>query len=530
MGTVNPGVNPGVSSEEVMDKPAVQASPSFATGTPEQPLGETRQIAMAPSSLISSTLQTPRILTSSQTSSFSSISTSSTAVSSTVTTTSSSTSSSIPTPTPISTPSIIPTPSPTVTSTSMVVRSSSLIAAITVLATSETPSTSFSSTTSSSTIEVITSVTIVPPPPTATTPIQVLKEKHPYALYVAFGLIMLILFGIICASIAWIIRRRRRRKEQAENQQWIGSVLDDEPDHMDVHELERGRDTVEPGVAGIGAVRRELTYPPLTPPLLSSWHFQDTPMPNHGLTTHYGTTSHAHPPWRHSSLLERSGPATDGNGLTFRQDPNGGLTFDPRGIGPTDAALYPNPHAPPTSVSAAPSHYSYGRAGPFAVTNLMPGDISSRTSETSLQTGRVPPGLENIPARSLGPLDDPSPWRRYQGTENRGGATGTEENDKSWGATIRSGIYSAVGRIVGGDEVKPEETKPVAREKDRFTELVTKRRRTQWKADSDTASLRCDEHGTDGGQVTVADSGRDSLGMDPSGDGRPVHWFQRGEH
>ncbi|KDN44649.1 hypothetical protein RSAG8_05414, partial [Rhizoctonia solani AG-8 WAC10335] len=440
--------------------------------------------------------------------------------------------------------------------------------------TSVTPSTSFSSTsfssTSSSSIEIITSVSLIPSPSATSAP-QLFKEKHPYALYAAFGLMMLILLCVICASIAWIIRRRRRRRVEAENQQWIGSVLNDEPDNMDARELEKGRGTVEPGIAGIGAVRREPTYPPLTPPLLSSWHFQDTPIPSNGngtFGTHYGLPpAHVYQPWRHSSPLQRGGPTTidgvryglDGGGLTFRQDPNGGLTFDPRGTCPNEAVSYPNPHAPPAPVSTAPSHYSYGGAGPFAVTNLMPGDISSRASETSLgrQTGEtsldrlVPPGLGNnatgSPARSLGlptgPLDDPSPWRRYEGVENRGGATGTEDNDKGWGATIRSGIYSAVGKIVGGDEAKPagnEETKSVEREKDRFTELVKKRRpRREWKAGSDKTPSECEEvhigvdhdkpdDDTDGVKATVlADSGRYSLGMDKSGDGHPINWLDR---
>ncbi|CAE6472231.1 hypothetical protein ACGC1H_004105 [Rhizoctonia solani] len=570
MGTVNP--------EEVMDKPAFQASPELATGTVvEKPLGETGQVAMGPSPapVTSNTFQTPRTLAPSQTSPLSLptlISTSSIKVSSIVATTS--TPSTSLAPFTSSTPSTfltLPTSStlpPMSTSASVAMQSSSFIAAVTALATSETSTNSFSSTSSSS-IEVTTSVAVVPAPTTASVA-QTLKEKHPYALYVAFGLMVLILLGVICASIAWIIRRRRRKREEAENHQWIGSVLNDESDNRDGRELERGRDTVEPGMAGVGVAHREPTYPPLTPPLLSSWYFQDTPIPNNGnctLGTHYGfTPAHVRQPWRHSTLLQRGGPAAidavhhglDGNGLTFRQDPNGGLTFNPRGIDRNEVASYPNPHAPPTFVSTAPSHYSYGGAGPFAVTNLMPGDISSRASETSLgqQTSQmsldrlIPPGLGNStsggPARSLGlptgPLDDPNPWRRYQGVENRGGAIGTEDNDKGWGATIRSGIYSAVGRIVGGDGTNPsetEETKPVEREKDRFTELVKKRRpRRDWKAPSDTTASECDEvhvgihydnldDDTDGATATVADSGRSWPGMDKSGDERPFNWLER---
>ncbi|KAH7333691.1 hypothetical protein B0J17DRAFT_721576 [Rhizoctonia solani] len=551
-----------VDPEEVMDEPApapaLQISPSFATSTVvEQPPRETEQVAIRPSSApaASNTFQTSYTFIPSQTSPASllvPISTSSMEVTSITAT---------------PTTSTAPTSSPVSTPTTMAIRSSSLVAVVTVLATSETPSSSFSS--ASTPVEVITSVSLVPTP--STTPAaQTFKEKHPYALYAAFGLMILTFICVICASVAWIVRRRRRERQEAENQQWIGSVLSDESDNKDARELERGRDMVEPGMAGIGAVHREATYPPLTPPLLSSWHFQDTPMPNNGNGT-FGahcevTPAHVHQPWRHSSLLQRGGPAAidgvhhglDRGGLTFRQDLNGGLTFDPRGAGSHPVAPYPNPHAPLTFTSAAPSHYSYGGAGPFAVTNLMPGDISSRTSETSLgrQTGRtnldrlVPPGLgknaSSGPARSLGlptgPLDDPNPWRRYEGVENRGGASGAEGTDKGWGATIKSGIYSAVGRIVGGDGTSiagSEETRPIEREKDRFTELVRQRqRRREWKADPDTASSECsDMHGgnndrpdndTDGAKATIlADSGHSSPGMDKSGDGRPINWLER---
>ncbi|KAG8712264.1 hypothetical protein FRC11_000574 [Ceratobasidium sp. 423] len=453
----------------------------------------------------------------------------------------------------------------------MAIRSSSFVVAVTILTTSDTsstPSSSFSSI-SSSPVEIITSVSLVPSPST-TSAVEALKVKYPYALYVAFGLMVLILLCILCASIAWFVRRRRRKREEAENQQWIGSVLSDEPDDKDVRELERGRDTVEPGMAGVGAVHREATYPPLTPPLPSPWHFRDTPMPNNGHGTfgnHYGfNPAHIREPWGHSSLLQRGGPTAidgiyhglDSGGLTFRQDPNGGLTFDPRGIGSHQVASYPNPHAPLTSASAAPSHYSYGGTGPFAVTNLMPGDISSRASETSLgrQTNEtnldrlVPPGLGNYassgPARSLGlptgRLDDPNPWRRYEGVENRGGAIGTDDSDKGWGATIKSGIFSAVGRIVGGDETKAagsEGTKSIGREKDRYTELVRHRRpRREWKADSDAASSQCDDvhagdhddkpdDDTNGPKVTVlTDPGRAERGTHKSGDGHPIDWLE----
>ncbi|CAE6411843.1 unnamed protein product [Rhizoctonia solani] len=553
MGTVDPE---GVIDEPV--SPALQSAPLATDTVAQQPPGETEQTAMGLSStpVASSTFQTSSTLLSSQTSPLSlltPISTSSMATSSTVSTASAPSTTSISLPTP--------------TSTSIAIRSSSLVAAVTVLATSDTPSSAFSPTSSS--VEIITSVSLIPPPSTTTSAVQAFEVKHPYALYVAFGLLVLILLSILCASIAWFIRRRRKKREEAENQQWIGSVLNDEPDDKGVHELERGRDAVEPGMAGVGAVRREATYPPLTPPLLSSWDFRDTPMLSNGNGTfgnHYGfNPAHVRQPWRHSSLLQRGGPTSidgirhglDGGGLTFRQDPNGGLTFDPRRFGPHDVT-YPNPHAPLTSASAAPSHYSYGGAGPFAVTNLMPGDISSRASETSLgQTSEtnlnrlVPPGLGNYasggPARSLGlptgRLDDPNPWRRYEGVENRGGAIGTDGSDKGWGATIKSGFCSAVGKIVGGDEIKAagnEGTKPIGREKDRYTELVKHRRpRREWKADSDAGSSECDDvnlgdhddkpdDDTDGPKFTVlADPGRTSLGTRKSGDGRPIDWLER---
>ncbi|QRW26301.1 heat shock protein HSP70 family protein [Rhizoctonia solani] len=426
---------------------------------------------------------------------------------------------------------------------------SSMVAAVTVLATSETTSSPFSPV-SPSVVEIITSVSLVPSP-SVTSATQALKQKYPYALYVAFGLVILILLCAICASIAWVLRRRRKRKE-AENDLWIGSVLNDEPDGKDGYELEKGVDEGGPGMAGVGAVRREATYPPLTPPLLNTWHSQDTPMPNNRNSTSgalYGfTPAHVRQPWRHSSLLQR--------------DPNGGLTLDTRGIGPEGRVSYPNPHA--ALASAAPSHYSYGREGPFAVTNLMPGDISSRASETSLgrQTSeasltRLAPGLRNNdkgrPARPLGlptgRLDDPNPWRRYEGVENRGGSmgTGNRVNDKGWGDALRSGIYSAVGRIVGVEETKLAETKEAKsaeQEKDRFTELVQRRYpRRERGANPKKALSDCDNARTgiyDGRSHGSSNSPESSAlaqsGSSPdaikSGDARPIDWLERepGQH
>ncbi|GAB1525370.1 hypothetical protein RhiTH_008530 [Rhizoctonia solani] len=449
---------------------------------------------------------------------------------------------------------------------------SSMVAAVTVLATSETTSSPFSPV-SPSVVEIITSVSLVPSP-SVTSATQALKQKYPYALYVAFGLVILILLCAICASIAWVLRRRRKRKE-AENDLWIGSVLNDEPDGKDGYELEKGVDEGGPGMAGVGAVRREATYPPLTPPLLNTWHSQDTPMPNNRNSTSgalYGfTPAHVRQPWRYSSLLQRGGPAAidgvhhglDGGGLTFRQDPNGGLTLDTRGIGPEGRVSYPNPHA--ALASAAPSHYSYGREGPFAVTNLMPGDISSRASETSLgrQTSEAsltrlaPPGLRNNdkgrPARPLGlptgRLDDPNPWRRYEGVENRGGpmGTGNRVNDKGWGDALRSGIYSAVGRVVGVEETKLAETKEAKsaeQEKDRFTELVQRRYpRRERGANPKKALSDCDNACTgiyDGRSHGSSNSPESSAlaqsGSSPdaikSGDARPIDWLERepGQH
>ncbi|KAF8708053.1 RNA-dependent RNA polymerase, partial [Rhizoctonia solani] len=449
---------------------------------------------------------------------------------------------------------------------------SSMVAAVTVLATSETTSSPFSPV-SPSVVEIITSVSLVPSP-SATSATQALKQKYPYALYVAFGLVILILLCAICASIAWVLRRRRKRKE-AENDLWIGSVLNDEPDGKDGYELEKGVDEGGPGMAGVGVVRREVTYPPLTPPLLNTWHSQDTPMPNNRNSTSgalYGfTPAHVRQLWRHSSLLQRGGPAAidgvhhglDGGGLTFRQDPNGGLTLDTRGIGPEGRVSYPNPHA--ALASAAPSHYSYGREGPFAVTNLMPGDISSRASETSLgrQTSEAsltrlaPHGLRNNdkgrPARPLGlptgRLDDPNPWRRYEGVENRGGSmgTGNRVNDKGWGDALRSGIYSAVGRIVGVEETKLEETKEAKsaeQEKDRFTELVQRRypRRERGVnpkkalSDCDNARIGTYDGRSHGGSNSPESSALAQSGSSPdaikSGDARPIDWLERepGQH
>ncbi|KAF8761361.1 RNA-dependent RNA polymerase [Rhizoctonia solani] len=346
---------------------------------------------------------------------------------------------------------------------------SSMVAAVTVLATSETTSSPFSPV-SPSVVEIITSVSLVPSP-SATSATQALKQKYPYALYVAFGLVILILLCAICASIAWVLRRRRKRKE-AENDLWIGSVLNDEPDGKDGYELEKGVDEGGPGMAG------------------------DTPMPNNRNSTSgalYGfTPAHVRQPWRHSSLLQRGGPAAidgvhhglDGGGLTFRQDPNGGLTLDTRGIGPEGRVSYPNPHA--ALASAAPSHYSYGREGPFAVTNLMPGDISSRASETK-------PGW----------LD--GDWESCQ--------------RQGLGDALRSGIYSAVGRIVGVEETKLAETKEAKsaeQEKDRFTELV--QRRSHGSSNSPESSA-----------LAQSGSSPDAI---KSGDARPIDWLERepGQH
>ncbi|KAJ1300622.1 hypothetical protein OPQ81_002275 [Rhizoctonia solani] len=554
MGTVDPG--------EVIDQPVVplwQTSSSFMTRTAaEQPAAETEQITKLPTS-VSAASYTPEVsqtLIQSQTSPpplLTPTPTSSIEVPLTATTTS----------TPPTTSASSPISSPMNTA----IPTSSLVAAITALATLEASSSSFSSTSSLS-IEIITSVSVISSPTTTST-VQAFKQNHPYALYVAFGLMVLILLGVICTSIAWFVRRRRRRREQIENQQWIGSVLNNDPDDKDIRELERGGNPTEPGMAGIGTVQREAAYPPLTPPLLSSWHFRDSPMPNNGSRNcdpHHGF----HPvqirqPWGHSSLLKRGGPTAidrihhglDGGGLTFRQDPNGALTFDQRVIGPSEGASYPNPHGPFTS--AAPSHYSYEGAGPFAVTNLMPGDISSRASETSLGRQTSKTNLDRLiplgsgskvcsgSARSLGlptgRRDDPNPWRRYEGVEDWGGAIGAKETGKDWGATIRSGIHSAVGRIVGGDgtgAVGSAKIKPIERGEDRFTELVRQRRpRKEWKADSDAASSECDDihtagcdnkpdDDTDGAKATaLADSGHSSPEVDKSRDGHPIHRLER---
>ncbi|CAE6358393.1 unnamed protein product [Rhizoctonia solani] len=545
-----------VDPEEIMNQPGVEtSSPLTSEALTEQLPGETGQVAIGGSSApaASSALQTFIPLYTSSLSLQTSIPISSGSISTTVPTSSIASATSITSTVPVS--------------TSASIHSSSLIAVVTVLATSEVSS-STSSPASPSRVEIITSVSLAPSP-SITSATQALKEKYPYALYVALGLIALILLCIICASVAWILRRKRKRKEEAENELWIGEVLNNEPDGKDVCEFEKGMDAIEPGMAGVGVARREATYPPLTPPLLSTWHFRDTPVYNDSngtFGTHYGfTPAHVRQPWRHSSLLQRGGPAAiegvhhglDGGGLTFRQDPNGGLTFDSRGTGPEEHTSYPNPHAP--LASAAPSHYSYGRGGPFAVTNLTPGDISSLTSETSLgrQTSEAsltrlaPPGLgsndKGGPARSLGlptgRLDDPNPWRRYEGVETWGGSMGTEDhsNDKGWGDTIRSGIYSAVGKIVGTEETKPagtKETKFTGRENDRFTELVQRRRpRREWKAGSAKVPSECnaayvggcddrpDDNTDNPNPSRIAHSGP-SPDTTESGYVRPIDWLE----
>jgi hypothetical protein len=476
---------------------------------------------------------------------------------------------------------------------------------------------------------VITSLAILPSPSADTSSEQPHRQRHTLALYIALAFCILVLFGITCASLSWIMRRRRRRREEAEGRIWIGQVLNDEPnDQLDMqggeqmHELEKAsRENAGPGVAGIGTGRGRRTYP-TTPP----WHSRNAPIPDngsfavppqgHGITpTSNGHAFiHTHPPWRHPSLLQRAAPTAiddtyyglDGGGLTFRQDANGGLTFQPSGTRmypntgarmgrpvvdintapediatpnpypPTDeASSYPNPYAnthvdplgqlqprrPAPALTTMPtgvSYYSYKRAGPFEVTNLMPGDISSRTSETSqgmlAEGGSVPPGLgtgngNRRHARSLGlpigRLDDPNPWRRYEGVESRGGAmeANPSEESKGWGATIRSGIYSAVGRIIGttgegGEEGVQGGGQGSEKEKDRFTEFVKQgRSHKDRRAGSVGTPSECDinlkgnsnnpDDDTDGSMVPITalvDSRSNSVSEHKPRDERSVNW------
>ncbi|KAF8602174.1 hypothetical protein BDV93DRAFT_524199 [Ceratobasidium sp. AG-I] len=189
----------------------------------------------------------------------------------------------------------------------------------------------------------------------------------------------------------------------------------------------------------------------------------------------------------HHSVLQRGAPppsadygyGLDGGGLTFRRDALGAGAYTT-----AEDIVTPNPHLQPegylnsqvdananTSLqrptpaltTSSPSHYSFklDSTRPLAVTNLMPGDISGRTSATSLA---LRAGLNlNLSssgrATSLGlpasRLDDPNPWKRYEGVEGRGGgehapSSAGEPGSGGWGASIKSGFYSAVGRIVGG--------------------------------------------------------------------------------
>ncbi|KAG9083155.1 hypothetical protein FS749_006258 [Ceratobasidium sp. UAMH 11750] len=232
---------------------------------------------------------------------------------------------------------------------------------------------------------------------------------------------------------------------------------------------------------------------------MSGYGFSGAPAPNpytpnsvHGFTPN--------PDYRRPSILQRGPPPVsdydnsyglDGGGLTFRRDQalGGGTYLAP--ITEYTDLITPNPHSRLPTPTPAPdphtrapdpalardsaSHYSYALdgAGPFAVTNLAPGDISSSTSLASFGTGGRARSL-GLPA---GRLDDPNPWKRYEGVKNRGGVAGGEASaaggEGGWVGTIRSGLYTAVGKIVGGNK-DPED----AEEKDKFTPIPRPARNT----------------------------------------------------
>lgn len=174
------------------------------------------------------------------------------------------------------------------------------------------------------------------------------------------------------------------------------------------------------------------------------------PATQHGLAATPNPNAFTH---SHHSILQRGAPppasdygcGLDGAGLTFRRDALGAGEYTtvedivtPNPYPQPDGNLNPHIDAKvnarlqrlaPALTMSSPSHYSLGldSTRPLAVTNLMPGDISGRTSATSLGLGA---GL-NLNSSSSGlatslglpksRLDDPNPWKRYEGVAGRGG-------------------------------------------------------------------------------------------------------------
>ncbi|KAG9076456.1 hypothetical protein FRC06_009497, partial [Ceratobasidium sp. 370] len=373
------------------------------------------------------------------------------------------------------------------------------------------------------------------PPPAPSTAAQAFR--HTPGFIVLIILCLLVFLGTLFTSLSWLINRRRRR----EDENWIGTLVDDEPgdygggviEHENVGrkgttELEKGGEGEgqdsryfgtgeigeDSGRAGVGA-RRWLNNVPMEPGrtyTTTPHQFMNTPMSGHGFSgapvPNIYTPGSVHgfapnPEYRRPSVLQRGPPPVsdydrsyglDGGGLTFRRDPAlrgthlAPVTEYADIITPNPYSRSPTPHsdlhtrAPGPALTVArdaASHYSYALdgAGPFAVTNLMPGDISSSASLTSLGTG----GRARSLGLPTGRLDDPNPWKRYEGVKSRGGIAGGHpstayetrtagnETGEGWVGSIRSGLYTAVGRIVGGNK-GPEGADKLA-EKDRFTSI-----------------------------------------------------------
>lgn len=391
------------------------------------------------------------------------------------------------------------------------------------------PSSSFDPAQPSSSLVIVSMVAPSDPHSTATfKPLPsnpVVAFRHTPAFILVILLSLLVVLGTLFASLSWLIRRTNRRRN--DDDAWIGEVLSDEPDDSTgdkdefgetvgryTNEMERGygEEPRLPGLrsgddsgegggrAGVGTrwnTHNEGRAPAGYGPGSTAYGtetFGATPGPASGFTSSApnGFTPTPNPNSftrsRHS-ILQRGAPppsceygyGLDGGGLTFRRDAVGVRAYTTtEDIVAPDSHSYPNPHddanatlqRPIPALATSPSHYSltFDSTRPLAVTNLMPGDISGRTSFTSLALNLGAGSGSNSSlsssgrARSLGlptgRLDDPNPWKRYEGVEGRGGGgvvpasverQQLDENGgrNSWSASIRLGFYSAVGRIVG---------------------------------------------------------------------------------
>ncbi|QRV85357.1 heat shock protein HSP60 family protein [Ceratobasidium sp. AG-Ba] len=369
----------------------------------------------------------------------------------------------------------------------------------------------------------ITSIVIATPNlprPTPSTAVQAFRHTPGFIVLIIFCILTFL--GTLFASLSWLVRRHGRRKE---DENWIGSLVYDEPtDHggtstivernnvsrQDLNELEKGKEPhwlaapEDSGRAGVSMAPTRGwsldvgTIEPGRTHATTAHPFVNTPMSGYSFATpapaaftpassYHGFTPN--PDYRRASVLQRGPPAVsdydsygiDGAGLTFRRDLAGtylapvteqGQEHDHSDIvtpNPFQSDVNPDPHTrrpEAATVHDAASHlsYTYDRAGPFAITNLLPGDISSGSASLSSLVGARPRSL-GLPS---GRLDDPNPWKRYEGVENRGGVAGSgaEVDAADEGGRVVS-VRSAVGRKVGGSDttLKHEE------EVDRFTPI-----------------------------------------------------------